>query len=638
MFQARRDLLPGALALGGLALMFSARHLTALQHLDRVALYCAMFFLWLGGCVGLLLHAAGRGVSLRRIGRISLVLALFMLGMFPRYIADGAWMLTRTTAMLGLVMLVWGLLRWRRAAPALTALHRLLAYANAMPRWLYLGALALLFFCVAAFLEGYLFARFPVYTDSIAQYVHAKVMAEGKLYEAAHPFSKFFYIPMSITADGKLYSQYEPVHVFLLALGFLAGAPWLVNPAVGALTLIVVYFLARRLTDEPSARIAALFFLLSPFIVVLSSEYMNHSTALLFGALAMLALVEMFLALKAGRQLAGSGWALAAGLSLSAAILTRPFSGLGIAMPFLAYLFWRFCRRPARYFVPGLIIALCGVACVLFQAWYNLRLTGDIFILPYAKYSLDNIPRIDGDHTLWRGLLKGEDEWLRMNNMLFEWAVPCTLFVALACLRPLRSPYLRLLVVMLFCYSALNLLNPFKNVTFGPRYLYELTPALLILTAMGIRRLPGLMVWAGIPLPERRITQATIAVALAVTFGSYWVSRLPDLSRQYRINFFDNHPEFYRSLVRQAKTPALIFIARRKREEDDNGRYRWVAHENPPRDDSPIIFALDLGPERDPDLMQMYPGRHAYLERGGKLYPIDPETFRSDAPDAEKAP
>lgn len=67
----------------------------------------------------------------------------------------------------------------------------------------------------------------------------------------------------------------------LLAIGVLLDASFIINPLIGALSCGATYMLAQSLAGQKQARIAALLCLLSPFILMMSAEFMNHSTALL---------------------------------------------------------------------------------------------------------------------------------------------------------------------------------------------------------------------------------------------------------------------------------------------------------------------------------------------------------------------
>ncbi len=104
----------------------------------------------------------------------------------------------------------------------------------------------------------------------------------------------------------------------VLTVAYLCGTPWLANPLIGAVTLLVTYRLASRIYDRTTARLSALLMLGSLQVVFMSSEYMNHTTALLCTMVFMLCYVEMLIHY---RKLHAIGWAIAGGLALGALFL-----------------------------------------------------------------------------------------------------------------------------------------------------------------------------------------------------------------------------------------------------------------------------------------------------------------------------
>jgi 4-amino-4-deoxy-L-arabinose transferase-like glycosyltransferase len=148
----------------------------------------------------------------------------------------------------------------------------------AIPEKWFLACLALVFFAVTCALSGMLFSHVPHVADSQSQYIQSKIFTSGQIYITPHPLQKFFNT-QAMASWGNYYSLYPPGHAILLAIGQLIGMPWVINPTLGALFTIAVYYLSRELTGPATARLAAILALLSPFIVFMSSEYMNHATS-----------------------------------------------------------------------------------------------------------------------------------------------------------------------------------------------------------------------------------------------------------------------------------------------------------------------------------------------------------------------
>lgn len=551
--------------------------------------------------------------------RWTALLVLFAMGAFPFVEPGRADALAKLLALAGFLLLAAGLIGWRALHPFFAKLAAPLHAAARLPRWLFLWLLYTTFLCLTVFLSWYCFQFLPTLIDTISQYVHSKFMASGHFYLESHTYREFFDAGLMIN-DGKWYSQYQPLHIMLLALGQLAGVPWLVNPLLGALTLIATYALARRITDEATARLAAALMLISPFILMMSSEYMNHATSLLFTTLMALCYVATLQAFEEKNKRCYS-WSFGAGLCMGAVFLTRPLTALGVGLPLILHALYLTCRRPRLYFLLFLPAAVAGALCLLFQGWYNLQTTGDIWLFPYAAHHITNVPGFNHGHTLWEGIVMAHRTWLNINRGLFESVLPDTLFAFAACLLPLGNRYLRLLVGIVVSATLVNIVNRYYSSLFGARYLYEIASVLMILSALGLRRLPDLLATWRIKLPERNVLQGITLLLVACAWTAGWSWILPRDFRGYSHHYLNGNPDFYYSMLRQATPPALVFIELIDHPPAGSykiGKYLYVAHTNPPEDNAPVIFAIDRG-ERNKKLMDYYPARNVYIEHRGKL-------------------
>ena len=125
----------------------------------------------------------------------------------------------------------------------------------------------------------------PRIHDDVAQLFQARLFAHGRLFASSPPVPQFFDM-MPMINDGKWYSQYPPGHPVMLMLGVLIHAPWLINPLLGALTVVVTYFLGKEVYDEPVARLGALLLAFSPYLALTSGQFINHSVlAVLYGVI-----------------------------------------------------------------------------------------------------------------------------------------------------------------------------------------------------------------------------------------------------------------------------------------------------------------------------------------------------------------
>jgi 4-amino-4-deoxy-L-arabinose transferase-like glycosyltransferase len=293
---------------------------------------------------------------------------------------------------------------------------------------------------------------------------------------------EFFAASQLVRNAGRWFSQYPPGHPALLAIGLLAGVPWLVNPLFAAGTVLLVFAVARRLLGAGNARLAALLYLLSPFALFMSASYMNHVTTGFFLALA------LYGALRAADD--GGGWPLLFGLALAAAATIRPLEAAVWGAVLGAWVLARRGLRPA--FVAG---GACLVGLVpLFV--YNALTTGHPLRFGYT--------------LLWgpgHGLGFHRDPWgepftavmsfgntaldfQRLDVLLFSWPFPSLVFllVALAVAgRNGRALGSRALLAGLLLAAPVGYFFYWhRDNKLGPRFLFASLIPVVLLTAAGI--------------------------------------------------------------------------------------------------------------------------------------------------------
>jgi hypothetical protein len=188
------------------------------------------------------------------------------------------------------------------------------------------------FFCLTYYLSGDLFAYVPTELDSMAQYAGAKIFAGGHWTLPSHLLPRFF-DTLHFINDGKFYTFYPPGHMLILAVGHIIGSPAIINPLLGAFSLVATFFLAKEIAGSKTARISLVLFLISPFIVFLASEYDNRTTALLCATLFALFYIK---AVKSNRGLYG----IISGVALGYLVITRPQTAIPYAAPFVLYAIW----------------------------------------------------------------------------------------------------------------------------------------------------------------------------------------------------------------------------------------------------------------------------------------------------------
>jgi hypothetical protein len=387
-----------------------------------------------------------------------------------------------------------------------------------MRRWLLdpVGlACAVMVTLVAAALSSVVFGRIPHVQDSIAQLFQARIFAHGRLWLASPPLREFFDYA-HIISDGRWYSQYPPGHSLLLVPGVWLGVPWMVNPVLGGLSVLGIFLLARETFGRSVARVTAVLAVLSPFLVLMASEFMAHESGLFAVTWFLLYALR---ALRTGsRRDAGIG-----GAFLLLAVLVRPYTAFACALPLIVHSGWWYATARSRAagsriafppWRPLVILAAGGAAGVVLYGLYNWGTTGDPLLPGYIRlYGPSHGLGFGkgswgGAHTLARGLRHAGANLAALNRDLFAWPVT-SLWPLLAGLLPAGAwagsgrrdlgpaPGAIPGVTALLALVPVSLLLAhvfywYHDLCFGPRYLYESLGPILALSGLGLVRTAGL--------------------------------------------------------------------------------------------------------------------------------------------------
>lgn len=337
------------------------------------------------------------------------------------------------------------------------------------------------------------FEHRPQLVDSVIQLFQAKIFAAGDVAAPAPPAPQFFVTQHMIVDDGRWYSQYPPGHSALLAMGVLAGAPWLVPIALSLAAAALLHGFARRAYDAPTAGVTLLLTVLAPFFFFMGASFMSHVSSL--------AAVCGFLYCYARWEAAGRlGSLAAAGAVLGAAFLSRPVEALAIGAVFGAALAAD-CVRSRRW----LPIAAFGAAFLAVASIYlafNAATTGHALRPGYIELwgSSHGLGFHEGPwgepHTPAAGLRNALLDLSLLGVFLFEWPIPALwpLGVALAA-GWLTRRWDVLLVAAFLAVPAANVFYWHRDTFLGPRFVHVTVAFLLPLTARalveGARRLRG---------------------------------------------------------------------------------------------------------------------------------------------------
>jgi len=466
----------------------------------------------------------------------------------------------------------------------------------------------------------------PHIQDEIAMAFQAKILASGRFYEATPSLPEFFDCEF-IVADGpRWYGKYFIGQSLPLVPGVWLNAPWLVHPLLAGVAIWLTFLLGKNLFNEKVARVAVVLMAISPFRVSLFAMMLAHPVPLVM--LAVFALATVKVVLDPGR----TGWALVAGLAIGFAGNIRPLTALAmgavIGLAALIAMPWRRFRwQTAAAFVFG-----AGVfAVVLFG--YNKMLTGDPLLTPFNKWSqgdrLGFGPDIgleywrdeDKGHTLKKALFKdlyfnfdvlGQNltGWGQVTLVLLFWPVVRSRW-------PKRTWALAAVIGSLVFVHIFHVSN---GVLAGQaRYWSESMPMMVLLVAIGLASVRALVPHVcravGLYPAVRTGRSACWLAAGLLTVWSIKIAHIP-LIEQCKEQFWGQGPTIRELARRQKLDNALVFIESGHYSRHFRGglidMYPCGFMLNDPDLEGPVVYARDLGDDRNVELMRQYPGRSFY--------------------------
>jgi hypothetical protein len=228
---------------------------------------------------------------------------------------------------------------------------------------------------VAAILAVVSYERHPHVPDEVTYLYHARYFAAGRLTMPASPVPEAFDVDIMTYEPDRWYAPTLPGWPAILAVGAAANIPWLINPLLAGLGIILAYALVRQMYDRTTARLVVVLLSLSPWYVFLAMSFMSHS-AVLVGALG--AALAMMRYLRTGKL----GWTFLAGCLVGASSLIRNMDGLVIGAVLGLVLL-----VASRFRVPA--VAAFGAGSLLVGALilpYNAHLTGDAMTSPLMTF------------------------------------------------------------------------------------------------------------------------------------------------------------------------------------------------------------------------------------------------------------
>ncbi|HYW42183.1 MAG TPA: tetratricopeptide repeat protein [Bryobacteraceae bacterium] len=477
----------------------------------------------------------------------------------------------------------------------------------------------------------------PLIADEFGHLLLADTFASGRLANPAHPMRDHF--ESIYVLQEPSYTSIYPIAqgVFLAAAKVLGVNPWFaVWVSVGLMCASIYWMLAGWIPPRWAllgALLAALrFSVLSHWM----NTYWGGAVAAIGGALVFGAVPRLF---RGG----GARHAMLLGLGLIILAQTRPYEGFLAAVPVAIALSIWLVRTRTGAWKTRLVFMVIPLAAVLgwgalFTAYYDFRVTGKPLQLPYLLYqklygvpqsfywqppvppgNSTRLPELEANYRWQLDLYNARESWRRLGEMaamklqsfwMFylqpAWTLP---LIALPLVwRDRRVRFLLFTLAFVLAGAALYAL-------LLPHYLAPVCCIIVAVVVQCIRHMRQWK-WRGRPIGA---SLARAVVILSAT-GLITAPAGADLLSG--------------NLV-YARTPRSRILHRL---EERGGRHLIIVHYGPNHlfhigwiyndaniDDSPVVWARDLGPGKNAELIRYYPDRTVWL-------------FNADSPEVHLAP
>jgi 4-amino-4-deoxy-L-arabinose transferase-like glycosyltransferase len=482
------------------------------------------------------------------------------------------------------------------------------------------AALGLVAFAAIALLTDAVFEHVPHSEDEVAYIFQANVFAQNRLWAPTPALDSAFWTPFVVDYQGRRFGKYPPGWPLLLSVGVRLSAPWLINAGLGLLTMALMARLGRCLHGPKVGLLAAGLGLVTPGFLFLSASLLSHAASLFWATLGLLLVQKL---IRTRRPVYGLG----AGLALGAAFVTRPFGAVGVGLPVAVFLLMLVFRGD----LPALMLlwpaaGSLAVAGLLPLYWWAV--TGDpafnayLLVWSYDKvgfgpdigpygYSLYEALALNTRLKL-ETLAAGLFGWPGWSNILF-------LPLPFVTRRATRWDWL-LLGIIGGTVAVHSFYWAFGGADGGfPRYYYDALPALLLLTARGWLIAAGFLAC----FAKKRAWPALgwLPAGLAIFLvGTMLLVSLPPLLAAQKGKYGITPAPL--KTVAQANLPAPALVLVKNVKSWSNFAALFTA--NSPTLDSPIVYAIDWGPDYTRHVRTQFKERSCWELDGPRLAPCNP--------------
>jgi hypothetical protein len=460
----------------------------------------------------------------------------------------------------------------------------------------------------------------PVVTDEFSHLLLADTLLHGRVANPVHPLWRHFE-SLHILQRPHYVSNYFPGNAAVLAAAeWAVGSAW---PGVVVMSGMFAGALTWALLGYLPARWAALGGLMAILRFSTGSYWVNafHGGFLpaIGGAIVAGAFARLW-------RRATVGLSLLLGVGLAVLAYSRPYEGLAFAAPFVVALFAR--NERSRRILPALAL---GAAALIPLGFYFQKITGSPFVTPYTlsqsqygwpmTFAWARPPNIEQRHPELQAYYDYELEEHRkvdgplhfLQYLTFRVQEYWRFFLGPALTVPLawsawifrRKRFRVLLAALGGAFGAVMLEG-----AASPHYLAPAAVALVALPVLSIRRMRRA---AGFGVPLSRIAVALMAVVLASrigaqTLGFPYTQKVNFQSWCCKVQGRYDKASLIETLERRPGRHLVIV----KTKTDRYNFFQWI-YNDADIDGSRIVWARDLGPERNRALLNYFRGRTVWL-------------------------
>lgn len=482
---------------------------------------------------------------------------------------------------------------------------------------------------VASAIASSVFERVPHIPDDVSYLFQAKYFSTGQLFLPAPPVDASFTISHVINDGSKWFAYGFPGWPLILALGVLAGAPWLVNPVLGGVTILLAHVVVRRFYGWNFAHATALLLAASPQFLFTSASFMAHTSSVVWLLLALLCVDK--------ERTRNSGlWGIVGGACLGFLFLTRPLEGLLMGAVIGLWALGVGGARLGPRGLAGFMAACLLVGAAIFP--YNYILTGSATYSPQMKWTDEtwypgadrlgfgsnignvNWPHIDPlpGHGPVDVIINANKNFYMTNFELFGWGFGSLLFVGLMLLlRGWQKPDWLFVGIAVAIIVGHSLYWCSGGPDFGARYWYQALLPYIVLTVRGVQMLKQYLIEQGITSVSASRVPAFVTAATFVAL----ITVMPWRSLGKYYHYRGMNGDVTRLAKEHDFSQSLVFV-----QVTDQEDYASAFVLNSPTLEGPKpIYVRDAGDANNEALRRHYPNRPVWVV--GRS-PVDGEQFR----------